>query len=89
MELLVVVRKKKDFVTALVNMPWEGKLIALFLNMTKLWPGRTISQPEFWVDLLQCHHQLRVLRLHPHLSPQFPSQEVSFRKKIITKSQVT
>ncbi|WZZ44178.1 hypothetical protein YC2023_040437 [Brassica napus] len=36
---------------------------------------------EFWVDLLQCHHQLRVLRLHPHLSPQFPSQEVSLRNE--------
>ncbi|KAJ4884420.1 hypothetical protein Rs2_34513 [Raphanus sativus] len=24
---------------------------------------------KFWVDLHQCHHQLRVLRLHQHLSP--------------------
>ncbi|KAF3513654.1 hypothetical protein F2Q69_00004927 [Brassica cretica] len=44
---------------------------------------------EFWVDLLQCHHQLRVLRLHPHLSPQFPSQEVSLRNEVIIESQVT
>ncbi|CAN7086458.1 unnamed protein product [Brassica oleracea var. botrytis] len=41
MELLVVVRKKKDFVTALVilqtHQTMQRKLISLFLNMTKLW----------------------------------------------------
>ncbi|CAN6804487.1 unnamed protein product [Brassica oleracea] len=79
-------------------MPWEGpknssdnerKIDSTVSEHTKLWSERTISQPEFWVDLLQCHHQLRVLRLHPHLSPHFPSHEVSFRKDVIIESLVT
>ena len=80
------------------DMPWEGpknssdnerKIDSTVSEHTKLWSERTISQSEFWVDLLQCHHQLRVLRLHPHLSPHFPSHEVSFRKEVIIESLAT
>ncbi|CAN6936994.1 unnamed protein product, partial [Brassica oleracea var. botrytis] len=73
MELLVAVRKRKKICNC-AYMPWEGpknssdnerKIDSTVSEHTKLWSERTISQSEFWVDLLQCHHQLRVLRLHP------------------------
>ncbi|WZZ67550.1 hypothetical protein YC2023_078920 [Brassica napus] len=50
--------------------------------------GRRISQPKFWVELLQCHHQLRVQRLHPHLSPHSLLMKFPLGKRLLQKAKL-
>ena len=37
---------------------------------------------------LQCHHQVRVLRLHPHLSPQFLLRKFPWGRRLLQKAKL-